>query len=102
MTYEPKTIDEHIECLARLTGAPATFIEQVRSLFVGKGISLKSEAQPFLGALDEAFRREENVRLNAAKAQQGFTQLQQNFNRFGKSYTSQVQQVKHVLEKLRE
>jgi len=102
MTYEPKTIDEHIDCLARLTGAPATFVEQVRSLFVGKGISLKSEAQPFLGALDEAFRREENVRANAAKAQNSFSQMQQNFTRFGKSYTSQGQQLKQVQEKLRE
>ena len=102
MTYEPKTINEHIDCLARLTGAPESFVEQVRSLFVGKGISLESEAQPFLGALDEAFRREENVRMNNARAQESVTQLQHNFKRFGKSYTSQVKQLKQVQEKLRE
>ena len=102
MTYEPKSINEHIDCLARLTGAPATFVEQVRSLFVGKGISLSSEAQPFLGALDEAFRREENVRMTSAKAKTGIPKLHPSIKNFGKNYTSQVQQLKRVQEQLRE
>jgi hypothetical protein len=102
MTYEPKTIAEHIECLARLTGAPASFVDQVRSLFVGKGISLDSEAKPFLGALDEAFRREENVRTSNVKATSKLSRLQQNFKRFGKSYTSEIKQLKQAQNQLRE
>lgn len=102
MTYEPKTINEHIDCLARLTGAPASFVEQVRSLFVGKGISLESEAEPFLSALDEAFRREENVRVNGERTQKSISQLQQNFKQFGKNYTTQIKQLKQVQENLRE
>ncbi len=102
MSYEPKSINEHIDCLARLTGAPATFVEQVRSLFVGKGISLSSDAQPFLGALDEAFRREENVRASSARTQPGIPRLHQHIKRFGKSSTSQLQQLKQVQEQLRE
>jgi len=102
MTYEPKTINEHIECLARLTGAPVSFVEQVRSLFVSKGISLDSEAKPFLTALDEAFRREENVRRNSTLARQSISRLQRNFKRFGKSYSAQVRQLKQVQEQLRQ
>jgi len=66
---ERKSINEHIRALARATGAPGSFVEQVRALFVTKGISLDEEAAPFLDALDEAFRREARIRLDAQRTQ---------------------------------
>ena len=43
-----KSIAEHIQSLARTTGAPASFTGQVRALFVAKGISLDEDVAPFL------------------------------------------------------
>ncbi len=89
MRHEPRSIAEHIECLARLTGAPLSFVDQVRALFTTKGISLDAEATPFLEALDEAFRREEHIRANTFRARQELARMQENFGRVGRSYVEQ-------------
>ena len=68
MTFEPKSIADHIDCLARLTGAPRSFVLQVKDLFGRKGISLETDASPYLAALEEAFRREESIRTSARRA----------------------------------
>jgi hypothetical protein len=91
--YEPRSIGEHIECLARLTGAPGSFVEQVRALFVAKGISLDTAAGPFIDALEEAFRREERIRTSTYRARQNLTKLSDNFKRIGRAYVEQVGQV---------
>jgi hypothetical protein len=62
MSGEPRTIDDHILCLARLTGASETFVCEVRALFVRRGISLEANAAPYLSALEDAFLREERTR----------------------------------------
>ena len=62
MPGEPRTIDEHILCLARLTGASETFVCEVRALFLRRGIALDSNAAPYLAALEDAFLREERTR----------------------------------------
>jgi hypothetical protein len=62
MTRDPRTIDEQIQCLARLTGAPDAFVGEVRALFRRRGISLAADAAPFLAALEDAFLREERMR----------------------------------------
>lgn len=56
------SLGAEIEALARCTGAPATFVQKIRILFERKGISLGRSAGPYMGALREAFRREENIR----------------------------------------
>ena len=88
--HQPKSISEHIECLARLTGAPIAFVDQVRALFIAKGISLDAVAAPFLDALDEAFRREERIRCSAYRAQQNVSDTHANFERVGRVYVDQL------------
>ena len=90
MEFDPKTIADHIEGLARLTGAPATFVEQVRELFTSKGIPLEASADPYVKALDEAFRREEQIRASSLRARQNITQLNRHFNRVGEAYVKRV------------
>lgn len=90
MAYQPKTISEHIECLARLTGAPASFVDQVRTLFSTKGISLHEDAAPYLKALDDAFRREESIRTSAGRARRNLTRIRASFDRIGRAYVQQA------------
>ena len=96
MTYEPKTIAEHLECLARLTSAPDSFVSQVEDLFLSKGISLDDDAEPYLAALDEAFRREENIRCTGHRAKKNIQQLQDNFQKIGKAYVEQISKLKRM------
>jgi len=90
MAFEPKSIAEQIDCLARLTGASDTFIGQVRALFEKKGIGLESDAAPYLGALEEAFRREENIRASTRQARESVTRMQGSFSQMGKSYVEKA------------
>lgn len=90
MFQAPRSIGEHIDCLARLTGAPGTFVDQVRDLFVAKGISLETAAEPFLEALDEAFRREERIRQNTVRVQQNLRDIQNNFKKIGEAYVNRI------------
>jgi hypothetical protein len=68
MPFSPKSIAEQIDCLARLTDAPESFVSQVRELFERKGISLDEDAAPYVRALEEAFVREESIRIGAQQA----------------------------------
>ena len=81
MSYEPKSIEQQIDCLARLTGAPESFVNQVRQLFNSKGISLDDDAEPFVPALEEAFRREESIRCSTHRARQNLSKLQESFRK---------------------
>ncbi len=96
MNYEPKSIDEHIACLAKLTGAPVSFVEQVRALFTAKGISLDTDATPFLQALEEAFRREESIRASSLRARDQILKLRDNFRKVGKAYVDQLSQLRQL------
>ena len=88
--YEPQSIGDHIECLARMTGAPLTFVDQVQALFLAKGISLDTAATPFVEALDEAFRREEQIRNSTYRARRNLAAIQQNFEKVGRAYVDQL------------
>lgn len=90
LSLEPKTIAEQIECLARLTNAPSTFVGQVKDLFSRKGISLHEDASPYLKALEEAFHREEVIRANASRARTNIEKMQTSFQRIGEEYSRQV------------
>ena len=67
------TIAEHIDTLARLTGAPESFVLQVRELFSRKGIPLEADAAPYVEALEEAFVREERIRASSRRIALGST-----------------------------
>jgi len=77
----PKSIAEEIEILARLTGAPSAFVEQVRALFTSKAISLDEAVEPFLPALEEAFRRERTIRTSSTEARRHVTRMRENLGR---------------------
>jgi hypothetical protein len=100
MSHEPKTISDHIRCLARLTGAPVSFVDQVKQLFERKGISLHDDASPYLDALEEAFRREESIRSTTLRARQSVVRMQDNFQRIGKAYVEQLSQLKRLRSSL--
>lgn len=101
MNHPPRSIDEHIECLARLTGAPPSFVQQVRALFTSKGISLDTDATPFLKALEEAFRREENIRTSSVRARDQLAKLRNSFRKVGEAYVDQLSQLRRLQSSLR-
>jgi hypothetical protein len=76
MEFEPKSIEEHIECLAR---------------FTRKGISLGSAATPYLKALEEAFRREEGIRMSSWRTRRSLAQLNAHFTKVGQAYVKRFQ-----------
>ncbi len=94
MRQPPVSIADHIDCLARITGAPVSFVDQVRALFRAKGISLDQNATPFIEALEEAFRREECIRSSTYRARQNLAKLQENFQKIGRAYVQQLANVK--------
>ena len=96
MTNDLKSIATQIDCLARLTGAPGTFVEQVRQLFVNKGISLEEDATPYVPALEQAFRREETIRNNTRSARQNLEEAKERFEEVGGTYRKQIEQLKRV------
>ena len=96
MTEPPRSIADHIDCLAKLTGAPGTFVDQVRQLFTTKGITLDADASPFLGALEEAFRREENIRASSVHAKSQLVRMRDNFRKVGQAYVEQLSQLRRV------
>jgi len=96
MPFELKSIADQIDCLARLTGAPRSFVCQVKDLFSRKGIPLESDASPYLRALEEAFKREETIRTNAHRARRNLARLADNFNRIGRNYVRQLEQLRRM------
>jgi len=86
--FELRTIGQQIESLARLTGAPQSFVCQVRNLFSGKGIALDSDASPYVAALEEAFTREESIRSSTGRAQRNLSQVRGNFKKIGEQFAS--------------
>jgi hypothetical protein len=99
--FEPKSIAEQIDCLARLTGAPRSFVCQVKELFSRKGIDLGSDAAPYLRALEEAFKREESIRTSANRARRNIAALHENFNKIGKSYVRQLERLRDMQSNLK-
>jgi hypothetical protein len=102
MTYDPKSIEEQIRCLARLTGAPGSFVDQVRALFVSKGIPLDTDATPFVEALEDAFRREETIRASSARARRQMAKLRDDFRKVGRAYVDQLSQLRRLQSSLKE
>ncbi|MCP3982391.1 MAG: hypothetical protein GY716_24070 [bacterium] len=90
----PKSIADHIDCLARLTNAPDSFVGQVRQLFTMKGISLDEDAAPYLQALEEAFRREEQIRARANSVQTNLSKIRDRFDQIGKNYVKQLERLR--------
>jgi hypothetical protein len=90
MEAPSRSIADHIESLARLTGAPRAFVVQVRELFERKGISLESDAAPYARALDEAFTRERSIRSDAGRSRDGFDRIRRECDRVGRRFVQRV------------
>jgi len=90
MDYGPKSISDHIESLARLTGAPRAFVQEVRELFERKGIPLSSDGTPYVRALEEAFTREHTIRSGASRGPGGFDRSRGEFARAGRRWVQRV------------
>jgi ABC-type transporter Mla subunit MlaD len=95
-----KTIQERIHDLARATSAPNAFVDQVRSLFTSKGISLADDATPYRAALEEAFRREQVIRKNTLNVQRNLSRFQDRFNDLGDSCRRQLKQLSRIRKSL--
>jgi hypothetical protein len=102
MHYDTKSIAEQIDCLARLTGAPTTFVDQVRQLFTRKGISLEEDSGPYVKALEEAFIREESIRASAEQARPDLASTASDFKKIGKTYVKQLERLRRVHAGLRD
>ena len=74
-TLEPTTIGQQIESLARLTGAPLSFVGQVRNLCSGKGSAVNTNASPCIAALEEAFTREETIGSSTVRARRSLSRF---------------------------
>lgn len=95
-----RTIGEEIDHLAEQTGAPATFVAQVRDFFFGKRIDLGVDADPYLPALQEAFLLEETVRRNTVRARENLVKLQDCLRLVGTTYQQQLGQLRKVRDSL--
>jgi len=102
MDYDNKSIEEQINCLARLTGAPTNFVDQVRELFTRKGISLEEDSAPYERALEEAFIREESIRASAEQARPALASSAPDFKKLGKTYVQQLERLRRVQAGLRD
>ena len=96
MEQDPKSIGEQIDSLAQLTGAPESFVDQVRDLFAKTGISLEEDATPYLRALEEPFIREESIRASTERAQESVCRTSQQFDQVGKAYVEQIERLRRV------
>lgn len=61
-----RTLAESIELKARETQVSRAFVDRVRAMFAGKGISLETDAAPFEKALGDAFARQAAVHRTLA------------------------------------
>jgi len=102
MDYDIKSIADQIECLARLTGAPTTFVDQVRKLFTRKGISLAVDSSPYVKALEEAFIREESIRASTEQTRVSVASSVTDFKKIGKTYVRQLERLRRVQAGLRD
>jgi hypothetical protein len=102
MDYDTKSIAKQIDCLARLTGAPTSFVDQVRELFTRKGISLEEDSSPYVRALEEAFIREESIRASAQQAGARVAPVGTDFKKVGKAYVQQLERLRRVQAGLRD
>ena len=95
-----QTIGQEIERLAQETGAPASFVAQMREFFFGKRIDLENDVEPYLAALQEAFLLEETVRRNTQRAKENLVKLQDCMRLVGTTYQSQLGQLRRVRDSL--
>ena len=82
MAERDTSIDGQIGRLAVETGAPDEFVQRIRELFSNKGISLDGDCEPYITALEHAFRREQSIRMSALQTRENLERLQRQLDQF--------------------
>src|SRR5262249_55672279 len=82
---EVRSIGRTIDELALLTGAPALLVEEIRAIFVRHGISLETEALPYIEILEETFTRAVLLERDGNAAHDAMARLEENSRRFADS-----------------
>ncbi len=99
-TINEGTIGETIRRLARESGAPASFVDQVREFFYAKRVPLHECVDPYLAALKEVFLLEETVRRGTLEARENLIRLQDCLRLVGSTYQQQLGQLRRVRDSL--
>lgn len=95
------SLETSIHALAADSGAPASFVAKIRALFEGKGISLERRAGPYLGALREAFRREESLRRVSQQSQGVLERAREDLSRLDSQWERQLGELRHLQHSLK-
>jgi hypothetical protein len=96
MDTKGRSIGAEIARLAALTGAPGEFVERIRALFSNKGISLDGDSAPYQSALEQAFRREQSIRLSAQQTRRNLDRLQSQLSQFNEACRRQIGRLKEL------
>ena len=80
-----RSIGYEIEELARLTGAPRPLVEEIRAIFVRRGVALEDDSLPYIEVLEETFSRAAMLERESASARTAFARLEENSRRFADS-----------------
>ena len=91
-----------IAVLAADTGAPASFVAKIKALFQGKGISLDRRVGPYLEALREAFRREEDLRRITERSHHALQRASRDLGRLDAQWEHQLGQLRDLQHALQQ
>jgi len=79
------TLSTQIDELARLTQAPASLVEEIRAIFVRRGIALDEDALPYAEILDETFARAAEIERDGADARAALKTSEESSRRFAEA-----------------
>lgn len=100
MEPDRRSIGHHIDELARRTAAPVSLVEQIRAIFVRRGVSLDQDALPYLEILEETFSRAALLEQDNASAREAADRQQENSRRFADSCLELYGQLRSMEEYL--
>jgi len=95
------TLATQIDELARLTLAPASLVDEIRAIFVRRGIALDEDALPYAEILDETFARAAEIERDGADAREAFKTLEENSRRFAEACQELYGQLRSMEDFLR-
>jgi hypothetical protein len=96
MARAEQTIAELIEELARETEAPASFVDQVSTLFAQKGIPLDTDGSPYADAIRQTFLSDAQLRASTARARAHLGELKDRMQRLGEAWERQLGEVSRI------
>jgi hypothetical protein len=85
--------------LASETGASQSFVDKVPALFLGRGIDLEDSSEPYVSALNEAFRRHATVRERLDEARESLVKLHSNIAEMGELFQDHLTRLRVLRER---